>query len=146
MRFLVAPAIALVATTRAAPPTTAQAETAILQHAIIRPGGIRPITKRLPAMLPPAEYDRPYEGTLILIRAQDEGEVRRLCPGAVFPSYALGCARPAGDSCTIILAPAERIEAAGWTVEIVMRHERSHCVGWPANHPGARTLEEARGR
>jgi hypothetical protein len=37
---------------------------------------------------------------------------------------------------TIVLATDEIIKAAGWTSEIVRRHEFGHCNGWPADHRG----------
>jgi hypothetical protein len=92
-----------------------------------------------PRVLPPPEYDRPYDGTLILIRAQSEDEVRRYCPGMTFNlGVALGCTFCRPGECTIIMASDEVIIAAGHDPGVVWRHERAHANGWPAWHPGAR--------
>ena len=40
--------------------------------------------------------------------------------------------------CWIIHAPEKDIIEAGYTVKIVIRHERGHCNNWPSNHPGSR--------
>ena len=43
--------------------------------------------------LPPVEYDKPYEGRLMVTRAESQDGVRELCSRAVFRGHALGCAR-----------------------------------------------------
>jgi hypothetical protein len=90
-------------------------------------------------LLPPAEYDHPYDGELIVV--QKEGATSR-CPdnGAFTFKPILGCAFRdiQNNRCLVLLAPAEVIERYGWNTEIVLRHERGHCLGWPAHHPGAR--------
>jgi hypothetical protein len=92
-----------------------------------------------PNILPPAEYDHPYDGELIIV--QKEGATAR-CPdnGAFTFKPVLGCAfrDVPNNRCLIVLAPKELIESFGWTSEIVKRHEVGHCHGWPAHHPGAR--------
>jgi hypothetical protein len=90
--------------------------------------------------LPPEEYDRPYtDGPIIHMPARDQARVRELCPNMVFNlGVALGCAHLRGKTCIIVMAPAEVIEAAGHDPLTVLRHERAHCGGWPAHHPGAR--------
>src|SRR5262245_29405390 len=47
-----------------------------------------------------------------------------------------------GDvECKIYLASEDQIIKAGYTVNIVMRHEIGHCNGW-IGHAGARTWAE----
>ena len=76
-------------------------------------------------VLPPAEYDRRYEGKLTVI-TQPQDVVRFACPN-IKMAAALGCAKiKSSTECTIILAPTKDIEAAGYTVEAVMRHELGH--------------------
>jgi hypothetical protein len=36
------------------------------------------------------------------------------------------------------MASDEVIEAAGYTSEVVLRHETGHCNGWPKDHAGSR--------
>ena len=52
---------------------------------------------------------------------------------------ALGCANYVSSSiCAVTMASDEVIEAAGYTAEIVLRHEVAHCNGWPKDHAGSR--------
>lgn len=96
-----------------------------------------------PIPLPPVEYDHPYTGVLVTTVATTLKGVRDLCPlPAVY-----GCAfRMHSGGCLIVLAPDKDIREAGWTTELVRRHEIGHCNGWPSNHPGARLLPQNRSR
>jgi len=93
---------------------------------------------RFKAALPPIEYDRPYKGILLEVRGDKEA-MARLCPKTSMP-VTLGCAYAHATDCTIVIANDDIIRAAGWTYDIVYRHERSHCVGWPKDHPRARPV------
>jgi hypothetical protein len=86
--------------------------------------------------LPPSEFDRPYAGNLIIVQGGDQEGMRKLCPRIAFPFY-LGCTYPAGDRCLIVLADELDILRAGWTLDVVKRHEIGHCNGWGADHKGA---------
>jgi hypothetical protein len=91
-------------------------------------------------VLPPEEFDHPYTGPSVVVRARDQDHVREMCPGMKFNlGVALGCSfrRPNGV-CLIIMAPDAVIEAAGHSPDVVYRHEMAHCNGWPADHRGAR--------
>jgi hypothetical protein len=90
--------------------------------------------------LPPEEFDRPYDGRIVIQEAGDDNEVRRLCPQFMFGVAALGCAYqiPGVKLCAIVKISDEKIRAAGYDPEIFMRHERGHCLGWGADHKGAR--------
>lgn len=81
------------------------------------------------APLPPAQYDRPYRGTLTVITVPLR-EMSMRC-GAM---RAWACAIPEGNRCTIYLPS----EAKGAALERIRRHEIGHCNGWPAHHPGWR--------
>jgi hypothetical protein len=88
------------------------------------------LRKRL--VLPPVEFDHPYEGNLIEVRA-DKDEIASSCPEI----SRLGCAwRINSQWCRIVIANDDIIEAAGLTFEIVRRHEIGHCNGWPGDHQG----------
>jgi hypothetical protein len=91
-------------------------------------------------VLPPVEYDRPFRGKLQEIRVPPE-TMRALCPKTSMP-LTLGCAYPTRDQseCLIIMVSDEIIRAAGWTAEIVRRHEVGHCNGFPADHRGMRPV------
>ena len=97
-------------------------------------------------LIPPAEYDRPYKGELVVQIARDEDHVRELCPRAVFSprTGALGCMKTRTEDvyCRIVMAPDDVIKAAGFPPELVKRHEIGHCNGWPADHKGARAWQD----
>jgi hypothetical protein len=89
-------------------------------------------------VLPPPEYDHPYTGKLTIERTSSQSELRQTCPYSPFP-FLLGCARRTAEGgCYILMADDEFIAKFGYTTEQVFRHERAHCLGWPAHHPGAR--------
>jgi hypothetical protein len=93
-------------------------------------------------VLPPLEYDRVYEGELIVTVVGKES-IAAMCPKTPFP-VTLGCSRlgrPFGlgeNTCQIIIANDDILHAAGYTYEIVYRHERGHCNGWVGDHRGSR--------
>jgi hypothetical protein len=87
--------------------------------------------------LPPVEYDKPYEGRLVVTRAENQDGVRELCSRAVFRGHALGCARRLEEGvCEIVLG----YKTVGVIPAIVFRHERGHCNGWGSDHKGARAI------
>jgi hypothetical protein len=69
---------------------------------------------------------------------------RLLCP-AIPPAW--GCCLPVfpkpGEPCTIYIADDLDLERYGVTFYEVVRHEMAHCAGWPPDHPGYRTLQQA---
>jgi len=88
--------------------------------------------------LPPVEYDRPYEGALLIIDVNSEEKLRQICghpPKGLNGDTMVGCARP-GDPATIYLGPIPA--RAGLTRNIVIRHELGHLNGWSAAHEGMR--------
>jgi hypothetical protein len=107
-------------------------------NAIARPGRIQ--------MLPPSEYDHPFEGRLLIIDGGDPGMMRLMCERTKAPPemYFLGCASlsPAirklyGDADCVIIHASEELHARyQWTVNLTVRHEIAHCNGWPGDHPG----------
>ena len=95
--------------------------------------------KQADRVVPPAAFDRPFEGRLITIRAKNLEELREACRWPALPALALGCANYVSSSiCAVTMASDEVIEAAGYTAEIVLRHEVAHCNGWPKDHAGSR--------
>jgi hypothetical protein len=90
-------------------------------------------------VVPPLEYDYPYQGTLTITRG-DKDVMMGLCPKTALP-ITLGCARRYGPSvCHIYIAADEILNVAGWAYETVRRHEIGHCNGWPNDHAGARPM------
>jgi hypothetical protein len=88
------------------------------------------------AVLPPPQYDKPYDGRIIIIHTKSAEEMRQWC--GAFSSVA--CARftlrpDVAKTCIIVLATNAEDAAP---IEVITRHERAHCNGWPALHPGAR--------
>lgn len=96
-----------------------------------------PATAQIPLHLPPVVYDQPYKGRLTTEIVTPE-QLRTRCYNATLRS--LGCAFPGSNNCHIIMLDEARINAAGWTVELMLRHERAHCNGWTQDHPGKRPL------
>ena len=104
------------------------------------PAAADPVPLRLN---PPKQYDRPYTGVLVVLRADSQQRVRELCPGTVFGWIgALACADVFGGWCRVVLAQDEVITKAGFPPEILLRHEIAHCNGWPADHKGAQVFED----
>ena len=78
-------------------------------------------------ILPPAKYDKPYTGTLYVLRMDDNYILQQICGN---DRLLIACAVHSETSCLIVLGPVAQND------ERVMRHERAHCEGWPAHHPG----------
>lgn len=97
-----------------------------------------PAAKPNVGVLPPVEYDVPFTGKLKVIRG-DAFLMQRLCPKTALP-ITLGCSYAAADKseCIVIMAEDGIIYDAGWTPQLVWRHERGHCGGWGADHKGSR--------
>ena len=88
--------------------------------------------------LPPEIYDKPFQGKLKVIRG-DRFLMDRLCPKSSY-TPTLGCAFPSVDlsECIVIMAEDGLIYDAGWSPQIIWRHERGHCNNWPTDHPNSR--------
>ena len=95
----------------------------------------------LPFVYPPAEYDRPYEGLLIVNRLNTEADVRKVCPKGDL-GVALGCAYrlQGGQGCIIIMVSDEVIRSYRLTPGVVLRHETGHCNAWHNDHRGRSSL------
>jgi hypothetical protein len=89
-------------------------------------------------IIPPAEYDHPYEGDLWILRANSE-QMARLCPPPKNPrNYITGCAKIMMNGCWVVIADESILRKTGLSYRVVLRHEQGHCNNWPANHLGAR--------
>lgn len=88
-------------------------------------------------VLPPVAYDYPFKGNLITVKKQSKEEVNKLCNTPM--AMGLGCMKfVSPEHCVIVVVSDEIAEAAGYTPEVVVRHEVGHCNGWPKDHPGTR--------
>jgi hypothetical protein len=92
---------------------------------------------------PPAEYDHWHPA--LIIEEQDYFDIDPICrgrfPRSNFPPVTgsqriMGCA-DIGDGispCRIVVPVAGGI-ISHEKRELIIRHERAHCNGWPAHHP-----------
>jgi hypothetical protein len=93
------------------------------------------------AIMPPAQYDVPYTGTLRIWRvASGKDLLTYYCPTA---NTRVGCAHPwpKFNSCDIYIVNDILIKAHNTIFSVVLRHELGHCNGWPAAHPNPRRLD-----
>jgi hypothetical protein len=95
------------------------------------------------AVIPPAQYDKPYMGTLIVTWAKTVKELHELCKPLNDPLL-MACSKRYNDhACWIMYGPVEHMTSQGYTLETVKRHELAHCQSWPQDHPGGRTAQQA---
>ena len=90
-------------------------------------------------LAPPAEYDRPFRGDLIVIRISMQ-HIKEMCPPFQPGVPPVACATHDNPAtwCRVVLAHDDEFQAVGWRSDPILRHEIAHCNGWPADHPGAR--------
>jgi hypothetical protein len=90
--------------------------------------------------VPPAEFDKPFDGRLEEFVVNDLDELEKICRQA----SVLGCVRhwPVSETgpalCDLYRASDELIRrhGHGLTTELVRRHEIAHCNGWHHPAPG----------
>jgi hypothetical protein len=63
----------------------------------------------------------------------DYSVLRSLCNSATAVACSIRSSIRSSTSCLILLGPNVHDNPQA------LQHELSHCVGWPANHPGAIT-------
>jgi hypothetical protein len=86
------------------------------------------------SILPPAQYDYPYEGDLAIKIVDSLDELRDLCR----LSNRLACSTHTQYSCLIVMVNDETMRRHGYTTGMLFRHEQGHCNGWGADHAGER--------
>jgi hypothetical protein len=89
-------------------------------------------------ILPPPEYDKPYDGDLTIIMLPTFEALRAACN--VYNPKMLACARHNAKSCVIYLVEDEVMRTRGWNTGLLLRHEIGHCNGWPGDHPDQRNV------
>jgi hypothetical protein len=89
-------------------------------------------------ILPPVEYDKPYDGDLTIKMVPTFEALRIACN--VYNPAMLACAIHNAKSCVIYLVEDEVMRQRGWNTGLLLRHEIGHCNGWPGDHPGQRAV------
>jgi hypothetical protein len=85
-------------------------------------------------MEPPARFNRPPSVPVKVIEVRASA-IKNICTGwgrnpSPWPGGAVGaCAMLLPNVCYVIWPRGQARKGLLW------RHERSHCAGWPANHP-----------
>ncbi len=86
-----------------------------------------------PTWNPPARFDHPYSGRLIVHRLP-QAQIVDVCTKVLgirsFNRH--GCSSYKGNRCEVWIVDKTYMQA---TPEAVLRHETGHCNGWPADHP-----------
>ena len=116
------------------PPPPAQVETV----------AIKPSLNSL-NILPPIEYDKPYDGKIVMVTAASKEHLRLMCGNTIETNrLGIGCAllNRTTSVCRIIVAPEADIIAAGYSLKLVIRHENGHCQSWSGKHEGSRMATE----
>jgi|SRR6516165_9021613 len=105
--------------------------------------------------IPPIAYDHPFRGKLTIERDLDQDTLHERCHTR---GVTLGCTLiPAANECIILLAKQDAFNFIRDMLakkdslkrvgepdpQSIIRHETGHCNGWPADHPGARFVDEA---
>jgi hypothetical protein len=92
-----------------------------------------------PEWNPPARFDHPYDGELTVMKLP-QPLLQNVCR-QLFPQFGYsdtthkdqrGCSIPRDGHCLVVTIDKP---FNGATPDAVLRHERGHCNGWPANHP-----------
>jgi hypothetical protein len=96
------------------------------------------------AILPPVEFDRPYAGTLTIMRG-DRELVQKECAGKSRTACAIrGHSSLVPPRCRIVIVDDDTLATLPWPWSdfyVNLRHEVGHCNGWPQEHPNARPVE-----
>jgi len=82
-------------------------------------------------MLPPKEFDHPYEGD-VEINYLNEKAIQVQCwPARRTSTMLLACTRALTPTrCIIWIMAKDDLDRLGWSYDIIMRHEIAHCNGW----------------
>jgi hypothetical protein len=98
-------------------------------------------------LLPPKKYDdMVYREMLTVTVLPTMIATRKTCvhlglvqiPG----SPTLACSAIRNDRCDVFIVDNKFLKALALDRDVIFRHEVAHCLGWPADHRGARTLEQ----
>jgi hypothetical protein len=107
-------------------------------------------------ILPPVQYDYPYEGKVYVNRMLQGSAVYTFCGAPQEDDALLACAHAWPKHCTLTVAPesvfkeylnrlwyryGSGIITLPLLKEVVIRHEHGHCNGWLGKHMGMRTYD-----
>jgi hypothetical protein len=81
---------------------------------VMSPSTVAPPPKPKYLILPPVEYDQPYEGELTIETVANHDELRAKCGDIVKVPWTLGCAFRRADSCRVYLIDEKLMRAVGW--------------------------------
>src|SRR5262245_13124795 len=84
-----------------------------------------PLPPRSNLILPPVEYDKPYEGNLVVQEVKTIAELIETCK-VTGKKWLLGCTIRTSWGCHIYLVPESVMKEFGWWREPMMRHEIGH--------------------
>jgi hypothetical protein len=87
-----------------------------------------------PTWNPPARFDHPYSGKLIIHRLP-QPQIVDVCEKLLGKRSMIqhGCStKPQNGRCEIWIVDKTYMRA---TPRAVLRHEVGHCNGWPSDHP-----------
>jgi hypothetical protein len=93
--------------------------------------------------LPPAEFDKPYEGKLRIWRVNSEQAIRDVCPtldwskSAATIACAIGPKNNPKPFCEVYIVNDQILKRYQTNVWLSLKHELGHCNGWPGDHPKA---------
>jgi hypothetical protein len=95
-------------------------------------------------ILPPIEYDHPFDGEVRVVRREQEYPNFAFCK--MSHANPIGCTKwkPKNGVCLIYIATDDILARYDMRYNDVLRHEVGHCNGW-ANHEGARPAGSPRG-
>jgi hypothetical protein len=93
-----------------------------------------PRPKALPTVLPPEEYDRPFDGILLTHRLNTAAEIRKVYPQGNL-GVALGCVWKLREGCLIVMVADEVIRSYKLDPDTVRRHEMGIAL---AGHPATK--------
>ena len=82
-------------------------------------------------LLPPSQYDKPYEGELEIQFFKNSEDVKNICPNTA----GLACTKTTSDykKCFIYMLTEYALKHTGNAYNFALRHELAHCNGW--HHP-----------
>lgn len=88
-------------------------------------------------MLPPVQFDHPYNGMVIEMTMTAE-QVAMVCKNPLAEACTIIGPNFPGDKCFIVIPKVGPGGVSQRTQTLLRRHEVGHCNGWGSNHAGGR--------
>jgi len=92
-------------------------------------------------IIPPAQYDQPFQGTVVEVTVEDIKDMAIACAPNPLAATAVACAarvdRPeyAFPRCYINYGPEWYRKRNRMSLDVVRQQKIAHCNGWPQTHP-----------